>query len=172
MSSRIELRARSFCFVGLGTERTKLSGGFSMAIRSAKFCKLDGCKNIVRGASKYCSEHQAEAEAEAQRREQARQKRGDMKRGSSRERGYSTAWSKYSKAFLAKPENKFCKLRLDSGCAVIAQCVDHVDPPENAKDPRFWDKTNHQAACIHCNSVKGHRKIVGTFTYGADVKTR
>lgn len=143
-----------------------------MANRAARFCKHNGCANIVRGESNYCDAHRAEAEAEAQRRAQANQKRGDMCRGSSRERGYTTAWSKYSKAFLSKPENKFCCLRLDDGCAVVSQCVDHIDPPDNAKDKRFWDKSNHQPACIHCNSVKGHRFMIGKYVFGADVKTR
>lgn len=145
---------------------------FLMANRAARFCKHNGCANIVRGESNYCDAHRAEAEAEAQRRAQANQKRGDMRRGSSRERGYTTAWSKYSKAFLSKPENKFCCLRLDNGCAVVSQCVDHIDPPDNAKDKRFWDKSNHQPACIHCNSVKGHRFMIGKYVFGADVKTR
>lgn len=138
-----------------------------MATRSAKFCKHPGCANIVRGDTNYCDLHRADAEAEALRRQREYQRRGDLHRGSSRARGYTTAWSKYSKAFLSRPENKFCTLHLDDGCAVIAQCVDHIDPPENAQDKRFWDKTNHQAACIHCNSVKGHRKMVGSYVFGA-----
>jgi 5-methylcytosine-specific restriction protein A len=36
--------------------------------------------------------------------------------------------------------------------------VDHIDPPDGPGDPRFWDTANHQPACIHCNSVKGHKK--------------
>ena len=138
-----------------------------MATRSARFCKYPGCNNIIVGAISYCNVHIADAEAAAARQKQAKQRRGDMRRGNSRERGYTSTWSKYSKAFLARPENQFCKLHLDSGCAVVAQCVDHIEPPKNAHDPLFWDKTNHQAACIHCNSVKGHRKLVGTFVFGA-----
>ena len=65
-------------------------------------------------------------------------------------------------------ENQFCSLRLP-GCTFIAQCVDHIDPPDGPDDPRFWDKNNHQPACIHCNSVKGHRKIVGSYkVFGND----
>ena len=30
-----------------------------------------------------------------------------------------------------------------------------------AISPKFWDKANHQPACIHCNSVKGHKNIKG-----------
>ena len=124
-----------------------------MADRARRFCKSTGCPNLVAGASAYCDEHK-EIEVEAERRRDAR-------RGSSRERGYTTRWDKYSKRFLDQPNHQFCALHLDAGCAVVSQCVDHIDPPVDACDPKFWDKNNHQPACIHCNSVKGHRKIVG-----------
>ena len=144
-----------------------------MATRSnARFCKHSGCANIVRGDCNYCDLHKTEAEAEAAARLRANQRRGDLRRGSSRQRGYTSAWDKYSRAFLARPENKFCVLHLDDKCAIVSQCVDHIDPPENAKDKRFWDKSNHQPACIHCNSVKGHRKMVGAYVYGADLLPR
>ena len=136
-----------------------------MATRSAKFCKYPGCNNIVTGCN-YCKDHKAEAAAEEEKRKQAKQRRGDLRRGSSRERGYNTAWSKYSKAFLSRPENQFCRLHLDNGCALVAQCVDHIDPPSSATDPLFWDKSNHQPACIHCNSRKGHKKIIGSYLFG------
>jgi len=84
----------------------------------------------------------------------------DKRRGTPHQRGYSYRWSLYSKAFLRNPDNVFCKLQLP-GCTNLAGCVDHKDPPDGPDDPRFWDPNNHQAACIHCNSVKGHRMIKG-----------
>jgi 5-methylcytosine-specific restriction protein A len=96
-----------------------------------------------------CDKHKASA-----------QKRYDKQRGTPTQRGYNYRWAQYSKSFLNEPENQFCKLQLP-GCKNIAECVDHIDPPNGADDPRFWDATNHQAACIHCNSVKGHRNIKG-----------
>lgn len=119
--------------------------------RSMKFCAAPGCTELVRVGA-YCEVHRKE-----------QQRAENQRRGGSRARGYTTAWSKYSKAFLARPENQFCSLHLDAGCAVIAQCVDHIIPPSSPGDPLFWDAGNHQPACIHCNSVKGHRAMRGTY---------
>lgn len=132
--------------------------GDDMGISARRFCKHSGCSALVGGAQRYCDEHKAD--------EQEAERKRDERRGSARERGYSTQWNKYSKAFLAMLGHQFCSLHLDEGCAVVAQCVDHIDPPRGAGDPKFWDKTNHQAACIHCNSVKGRRAVVGTWEFG------
>ena len=105
-------------------------------------------------ANGYCNEHQNDVIT--------KNKEADRRRGSAGVRGYGWRWQKYSRAFLRRPENQFCSLRLP-GCTFIAQCVDHIDPPDGPDDPRFWDKNNHQPACIHCNSVKGHRKIIGSY---------
>ena len=130
-----------------------------MSITARRFCAHPGCAALVSGSARYCEEHKADG----QQAERAR----DQRRGSARVRGYTTRWNKYSKWFLSLPENQFCALHLDDGCAIVAQCVDHIDPPDNASDPRFWDTSNHQPACIHCNSVKGRRKLVGIWGFGA-----
>ena len=127
-----------------------------MAHKTRRFCRHIGCINLT--AESYCMDHKDDARQAAQAR--------DRRRGSSRQRGYTYRWEKYSKWFLSQPENKFCTLHMDNGCHVLAQCVDHIDPPDGPDDERFWDECNHQAACIHCNSVKGHRRMVGTFIYG------
>ena len=119
-----------------------------MPSKPLHICNHPGCPNLA--ADRFCIEHT----------KQERQ-RYDKQRGSASERGYTYRWSKYSKRFLSQPENVFCKLHLDSGCTEISQCVDHVDPPDGPNDPRFWDPANHQGACIHCNSVKGHTMIKG-----------
>ena len=126
-----------------------------------KLCKVPGCSNLTR--NKYCDEHQYLQEEEDRKRTEYlnRKKKNGGHKLSSTERGYDTRWRNYSKWFLAQPGNQFCKLHLDDQCAVVAQCVDHIDPPESRDDPRFWDYSNHQPACIHCNSVKGHRKQIG-----------
>jgi len=111
------------------------------------FCNHAGCNELV--TTRYCEKHK-----------QQEQKRYDRQRGTAAERGYTYRWDKYSKLFLKKPENVFCKLQLP-GCTNLAKCVDHIDPPYGPDDPRFWDPENHQASCIHCNSAKGHTKIVG-----------
>lgn len=124
----------------------------AVGYRALRFCRHPGCVALVSGAGRYCETHKAD--------EQEAKRRLDERRGSARARGYTSRWNKYSKWFLSLPQNQFCKLHLDAGCAVVAQCVDHIDPPEGPSDAKFWDKTNHQAACIHCNSVKGNRRYV------------
>ena len=121
-------------------------------------CKHPGCPHLTREA--YCEAHRGEAEAEAEARRE-RDQAADRRRGSAQDRGYTSRWARYSKWFLRQPGHQLCALHLDEGCAVVAQCVDHIDPPDGPTDPRFWDPDNHQPACIHCNSVKGHRRIVG-----------
>lgn len=119
-----------------------------------KFCKHTGCRNLVK--SGYCDLHKGDE-----------QEKGDFHRGgSSTERGYGARWRRYSKWFLSQPENQFCKLHLDDRCAILAECVDHINPPSGPDDPLFWDTSNHQPACIHCNSVKGHRNLKGNYTFG------
>ena len=131
-------------------------------LRARKFCRYPGCPNFVGHGPRYCDTHAAEEIEEQRRNEAAR----DRRRGSAKQRGYDARWSRYSKWFLSRPQNQFCVLHLDDGCAGVAQCVDHIDPPEGPNDPRFWDYSNHQPACIHCNSVKGHRKLRGNFAFG------
>lgn len=129
-----------------------------MGITAKRFCKHTGCDVLVDSGARYCGAHKAD--------KQEAERRADERRGSARERGYTVRWNKYSKAFLAMPGNQFCKLHLDAGCATVAQCVDHIDPPSGADDPKFWNSNNHQAACIHCNSVKGRRYVVGKWRFG------
>lgn len=132
-----------------------------MANKSAHFCAWQGCNNIC--TNKYCTEHAEAGEERDREKAKAHFQRYDKERGTATFRGYNSKWARYSKWFLSQPENKMCALRLDAGCAMIAQCVDHIDPPDNARDPRFWDYENHQPACIHCNSLKGHRKMKGEY---------
>jgi len=111
-------------------------------------CNHPGCPLLV--TSGYCDKH---------KRQQQQQE--DSRRGTAHQRGYNSRWARYSKWFLKQPGNQICKLQLDAGCAYVSQCVDHVIPPSGADDPLFWDSSNHQGACIHCNSVKGHRTMRG-----------
>lgn len=62
-------------------------------------------------------------------------------RKSSRERGYTAAWDKASKRFLA--DNPLCR-----GCRrdVPATVTDHV-VPHKGDAARFWDQSNWQPAC-------------------------
>ena len=118
-----------------------------MAMRPLRPCSHPGCPVLVR-------------EGKCEKHAKREQKEYDKRRGSAHQRGYTYRWSMYSKAFLANPDNVFCKLQLP-GCTNLAECVDHIDPPDGPDDPRFWNTKNHQSACIHCNSAKGHTKIIG-----------
>ena len=128
-----------------------------MPNKAPQFCGHHGCPELTN--KRYCPEHMAEYE-EKQKQAQAGYER---KRGSAQARGYGSRWQKYSQGFLRRPGNQLCKLHIDDGCAIVAQCVDHIDPPSGPDDPRFWDRSNHQPACIHCNSVKGHKKMLGSY---------
>lgn len=127
-------------------------------IKANKFCAYPGCSNLTQG--KYCTEH-----ADEEKKQRAEQ---DKRRGSSRERGYSYRWDKYSKWFLSQPGNQFCKLHLDDGCNIIAECVDHIQAHNGPGDPLFWEKSNHQSSCLRCNTIKGRRTIVGTYEFGKE----
>ena len=120
-----------------------------MPMRPKKPCAAFGCPALIEAGTRYCEKH---------KRQEA--KRYDWERGTAAQRGFTGHWQRYSKWFLRQPENIFCKLQLP-GCANVSQCVDHIDPPDGPNDPRFWDPENHQSACIHCNSVKGRRKMKG-----------
>ncbi len=129
--------------------------------KAAHFCGWPGCNNVT--ADKYCEQHCEEGEAMDRRKKLERLRKYDGRRGSARQRGYDARWDRYSKWFLSRPGNQLCALRLDDGCAIVSQCVDHIEPPRGADDPKFWDTANHQPSCIHCNSVKGHKKLKGEY---------
>lgn len=134
-------------------EKRKNMAVFVVATKARRFCRAAGCPDFADKGSAYCEKHKP--------REEEAMRQRDARRGSARKRGYDSRWSKYSKAFLRKPENQFCVLRLDARCAVVSQCVDHIDPPTSASDPKFWQKENHQPSCLRCNSIKGNRKMRG-----------
>jgi len=134
-----------------------------MPSKAKHFCNFPDCNELTSG--RYCDKHKAEYER--QQRESFKQY--DKRRGTANERGYNFRWQQYSKAFLRRPENQICKLHLP-GCTIMAECVDHVVPMRGPDDPRFWDRSNHQAACIHCNSVKGHKAMVGEYDMMDDIE--
>jgi len=123
--------------------------GDVMAEKVLRFCSYPRCNKLVK--SGYCEEHQKRMYEQSY----------EARRKSAHERGYTSKWYRYTKLFLKQPENQLCKLQLDNKCNIIAECVDHIIPPKDPQDSLFWDESNHQAACIHCNSVKGHRAMKG-----------
>ena len=122
--------------------------GAMSPVKPLRPCGAPGCAKLTDGA--YCVEHT-----------KARQRLVDKQRGTAHQRGYTVRWQKYSKWFLRQPGNQICKLRIDGRCTLAAGCVDHIVPPSGPDDPLFWEPENHQASCLICNSIKGHREIKG-----------
>jgi 5-methylcytosine-specific restriction enzyme A len=99
-------------------------------------CAEPGCPELVHAAR--CPEHEA-------RHLRHTRQAYDAQRGTARERGYTHAWDKYRKRFLAR--NPFCRHCRHEGKSTLADEVDHIIPVEGASDPLFWDRTNHQGLC-------------------------
>ena len=118
-----------------------------MPTKPKKPCSHPGCRELTN--ERFCAVHKKKE-----------QQYVDKLRGTAHERGYTYRWSKYAKWFLKQPGNQICKLRLDNGCTLVANCVDHIQPV-GKDDPLFWEGSNHQSSCIHCNSVKGRRTVAG-----------
>ena len=137
-------------------------------LRAAQICKAAGCSTITRDPSGYCEAHRAAAMAALEERKRLWRRKTDECRGSASERGYDARWSRYSKWYLKQPGHQLCALRISPRCSIVAQCVDHIDPPDSRYDPRFWDQSNHQPACLACNTLKGHRFMVGKFCFNDD----
>jgi 5-methylcytosine-specific restriction protein A len=79
----------------------------------------------------------------------ARKRDADRRRGTARERGYTSEWERESKAFLALPENRLCAC----GCGQVADMVDHRKPHRGARR-LFWDRANWQGMKRGCHSRK------------------
>ena len=124
-------------------------------------CKRPGCPELTRNKSGYCDEHQSEYKPRDYHSE-------NQRRGSAASKGYGYRWQKYRAWFLRQPGSQICKLHLP-GCTLVATEVDHIDPPNGPGDPKFWDRSNHQAVCRHCNSTKGRKKIKGTYDMMEDI---
>lgn len=78
-----------------------------------------------------------------------RAKASEAKRPSASARGYTSSWSKESKAFLAMPGNERCAC----GCRRVANMVDHRIAPKGDMT-LFWDRSNWQPMNLDCNRRK------------------
>lgn len=116
-----------------------------MADSPLKRCTSPGCRALVRSPDSRCPQHKREHQRDADRR-----------RGSARQRGYSSRWDRASKAFLARPGNELCVECLKQDKVVASQCTDHIIP-HNGNQELFWDENNWQPLCLVCNSRKGNR---------------
>ncbi|CZT34619.1 hypothetical protein GA0004734_00016360 [Rhizobium sp. 9140] len=80
-----------------------------------------------------------------------RKARHDLRRPSSRDRGYDATWTREAKAFLARPENEFCS------CGSPATLVRHVLSIRRAPHLRM-NKSNWLAGCARCNARDAARE--------------
>jgi 5-methylcytosine-specific restriction protein A len=109
-------------------------------------CTYPGCGIAVRGASR-CERH---------RRVESRA--FDARRGSARERGYTTAWEKYRASYLR--ENPLCRAHEQRGQLEPSTIVDHIVPHRGDHD-LMWDPENHQPLCKPCHDSKTAREDGG-----------
>ena len=95
--------------------------------------------------------------------DQHRGVRERRRRGTFRERGYTSQWDHYSK-YIWLPAHPLCGMRSDgelhaehsrcvqAGRVVSAQCTDHIIAIENGGS--MWEELNHQSLCLACNTWK------------------
>lgn len=105
-------------------------------------CRVWGCREPVPGVGpRLCARHTREGQAHA-----------DRVRGTAAARGYTAAWARESKAFLAA--HPWCARCAQRGARVPATVTDHIVPHKG--DPRrFWNRSNWQPLCGRCNRAKG-----------------
>jgi 5-methylcytosine-specific restriction protein A len=81
-----------------------------------------------------------------------RDKRHDARRGSARQRGYTSRWDRCRALYIAK--HPLCALHEKRGELVEAKVVDHI-VPHKGDQALFWEEANWQSLCWSChNSVK------------------
>jgi 5-methylcytosine-specific restriction protein A len=109
-----------------------------MPSKPLKPCRSIGCPNLT--AERYCEQHK---QIDIEKR-----KAYEMRRGSRHQRGYTSKWSRYSKAYLMM--NPICVRCYNAP----SQHTDHIVPVTGPNDPLFWDPANHQGLCHSCHSKK------------------
>ncbi|PYB87171.1 HNH endonuclease [Pseudomonas fulva] len=112
-----------------------------MPLRPQRPCRAQGCRALHRNASGYCDTHA----------EQVKSYVKEKPRESSTARGYGYKWQQARAGFLAKhPLCIKCQAR---GLVVVATDVDHIEPHKGDMAV-FWDRSNWQALCASCHSIK------------------
>lgn len=89
-----------------------------------------------------------------QRSRQEVSREADQRRGSARERGYSSKWDKASKTFLrAHPFCAYCEAgAFGQPCVSASELTDHLYP-HRAYDGVFWRTGWWVASCRICHDV-------------------
>jgi len=122
-----------------------------MANAPLRACATPGCGQ--RSTSFRCPEHTKGHQRNTMQIQ-------DERRGSRHVRGYTYAWSVYSKAFLAQHPLCADPYHVHGDLGHFSECVDHIVPPQFGGD--FWDASNHQPLCTACNlrkSAEDRRKF-------------
>lgn len=100
-------------------------------------CQHPGCPELVEPGEKYCKAHKPLHPTEP--------------RPSAASRGYSSAWQKARKEFLAA--HPLCVRCQERGIYRKATVVDHIVPHRGDKR-LFWDRSNWQPLCKACHDKK------------------
>jgi 5-methylcytosine-specific restriction protein A len=69
------------------------------------------------------------------------------------ERGYGYKWQQYSKGYLAQHPYCVDPFNRHGGQPVRSAVTDHIKA-HKGNQQLFWDRKNHQALCMSCNSYK------------------
>jgi 5-methylcytosine-specific restriction protein A len=111
-----------------------------MPPRAKRPCTTPRCPNYAID-TKYCEEHQE------------RVVQADRARGTAHERGYTSKWQRYSRAFLKRNPLCVCDECKKLPVPLPAQVTDHIIP-HKGDSKLFWDKSNHQALNKRCHDRK------------------
>lgn len=112
-------------------------------------CCFKGCKNYQEIGS-YCKEHY-EQRKRAMIKRRFEWLKEHSARTNSNDKGYNSAWSRASKAYLK--QHPLCAECMRHGILTPATEVDHIIPHKGNKD-LFWDSSNWQSLCHSCHSKK------------------
>jgi 5-methylcytosine-specific restriction protein A len=83
--------------------------------------------------------------------EREAKKQYDKERGTAHQRGYTSKWTQYSKAY--RERHPLCVECEKQGRLVLAEVVDHIIP-HRGDMALFWDRNNHQGLCKTCHDRK------------------
>ena len=105
------------------------------------------CPALVEAGHGYCDKHKRD-----------KQQQADSQRGTAHQRGYTGAWAKARKRYLAA--NPICVECDKEGRLTPATEVDHIEPHKGDYD-KFWDESNWQSLCKSHHSSKTAREDGG-----------
>ncbi len=116
-----------------------------MPVRPQRLCRSLGCRTVHRNANGYCNAHADLAKSFV------RLAPPKLPRESSSARGYGYKWQQARTGFLSK--HPLCVQCQSRGRVTAASVVDHIKPHRGDMS-KFWERSNWQALCATCHSVK------------------